>query len=835
MKLKILRNTLVSIIITKIVKAAYIFEPPSPKENKCFEVGKNSNDSPRCTQFKGYYLPQTDKYSDYSSFSSFVSSVILNDDTLNRLYLEPVGCSANASSIDLKEEMFCSYVIYDSINNNRCSDNNSLPKPSNYICTSKCLNYMNQLKDICPANTYSNSGVSILEELCGDLKNCGDITKPGSALTETISNSNEVVNPNTNIVNNSTIADNISNNAKNNNIEENNLNTVNNDGLNQNSGNGNGNSNGNGNGSVNSNNNTVKTNNDNDKFVSTNGNGNGVNKNILYTIGFMVPVSIFVGFGLIIYYNKKNSKIYESEKELHSSQYSSKHSYSHNNTNRNSMSSNVNGQGNHQKNVPITIPLTNKNIEEQDNMATNRVAELISTATMINAANHANNNIQPITPKEVNLNINTRYNTLNSNNTNTNTINTNNTNNINTNNTNTTNTNTINTNTSNSNDNRKLPSFIINKIQDSPTTTTTTTNNNNNNNNISVNHNSSLKPNFHTQINPLSTTSPDSESSPMIDMSIYGEQDPLLHIKESNSFYHSSVSSESKKYNSFISPVSPIISEKSLIDNTNDGKEERKSYTNHLLTKSILVANDDNEEGIEGKNKIKENKNKNENENENENNLESIDDENIPLEEENTKLRPSKIFSTDISVINNTDGNNERYNNGISITIDDADESCRSSKYSSAKIPLSVMTVVQEFEPRMDDELSLQMNDRILLLKIFDDGWAVGLNQMTGKQGVFPMEYVVASELIASNNKFASQIEYRNVLPSRTQSQAFSNLSFSNTTINDSVIRLTDIDFDTNSFMSKSQSMASSKYYSKSLVVDGSRKSRLNNSSIIED
>jgi len=315
----------------------------------------------------------------------------------------------------------------------------------------------------------------------------------------------------------------------------------------------------------------------------------------------------------------------------------------------------------------------------------------------------------------------------------------------------------------------------------------------------------------------------------------------LLHIRKTNSFYHSSVSSESKKYNSFIAPISPIMSERSENscapshhsneDKANDGKDKRKSYTNHLLTQSILVDNGENEEERENEN--------------NEDDLESLDDDEIDLEEENTDLRPSKIFSTDISNINNEgSSSNIQYNNGISITIDDADAS-RSSKYSSAKIPLSVMTVVQEFEPRMEDELALQINDRILLLKVFDDGWGVGLNQMTGKQGVFPMEYVVSSELIKSTNKFASQIEFRNVLPSRTQSQAFSNFSFSSTTINDSVIHLTDCDFDYTSFMSKSQSqsqtqsqsqsLSSSKYYAKNSTVDSLRKSKLNNNSVIEN
>jgi len=308
---------------------------------------------------------------------------------------------------------------------------------------------------------------------------------------------------------------------------------------------------------------------------------------------------------------------------------------------------------------------------------------------------------------------------------------------------------------------------------------------------LSVN---TLKPALPTEINTICPKSPDSEASPIIDLSM-SENDPLLHIKNTNSFYHSSVTSESKKYNSFITPISPIVSEKSSVINKEydkDENNENKKYTNHLLA--------------------------------NENTGNNINDQNIESDgEENDNHGPSKVFNTDMNKV----VSGSRFNNPISISVDNGDG--YSSRYNSAKIPLSVMTVVQDFEPRMEDELTLRVNDRILLLKVFDDGWAVGLNQMTGKQGVFPMEYVVSSELIKSSNKFASQIEYRNALPSRTQSQAFSNFSFTSTTLNDSIIHITDSsDFD-------SSYVNMSKFSIKSSDLESLKKTKLNNSSIIDD
>jgi len=788
MIINFLRSIYITSIILQLVEARYPYAPPEPNnENKCFEIGENANGHNECSEYTGYYIPQTINYSDYSSFTTWIN---YQGNTENEEFFR-THCNGSASSITSDSlSILCSYVVYEAIINNRCSQNNGYLAPG-YACMNECQSYLNELRTICPNERFSS-----LENACSKFRNCGGpLNKLGT--TKTNDKMNDLLNTSKIAVGaGKTPSDTETNKV----ADEDILNTPNESiSTNENDLN-----NPNSSGKENYSSEAVDTRNTNNKPDNVNESNKHFNKNILYTLGFMIPLSLFIGFGLIYYHRKMYNKVIDVEKGSYSYQYSNNSG----NQNLNSEHSFSSGIHNHNKIFSIgltdpkcittmNIPITNKNIDsrEQDNMASNCVAELISTATMINAANNANNNIQPITPNEVNININTtfHYNTLNSHhsssprqyasslNPSDNSFNSNSTNSL----------------------KRKLPTYAINS-------------NEVNNNNIK---NSSLKRNLPTQLNSLSPSSPDLDSTPIVDLSL-SENDPLLHIKKTNSFYHSSVSSENKKYNSFIAPISPIVSEsiQQKSSHSSNKKEIEKDgqtnqYTNHLLNKPEVddIEEEEEEEEID------------------DNGSENVESEDLSLEEteeeENGNIGPSKIFNT-----NNNKTESTINNNGISVTVDK-----HSSKYNSAKIPLSVMTVVQEFEPRMEDELALKVNDRILLLKVFDDGWAIGLNQMTGYQGVFPMEYVVSSELIKSTNKFASQIEFRNALPSRTHSQAFSNFSFSSTTISDSVIRLSDSDFDFNNSLSKSPNISSSKYFTKSSMMESLRKSKLNNSSVIED
>lgn len=790
MKIKI-RNLFITSIILKLTEAQYgyninyavnpvnpyrhPYSPPNLLNNSdnenCFQIGENRNNYSECLEFEGYYIPKTVGYSDYTSFAEWLRNKG-NSDTNNFLSM----CTGDTSYIRKNNvEMYCNYVIYDTFLKNRCTSKNQGKSFKSAMCRSDCNTYLNQIQTSC-----KYSGKYGLETACSSFKSCEE-DESGSVKITITEPSND--NKEDDVKKESSEKDDNKEAKK----EVNEKPEDSNQTEDKKSGKQNGSSSRISFGKVENKDDDMK--NKPDNVSESSGNKNHISKNILYTIGFMVPLSLFIGFGFI-YYRKKFNKVIDFEKGSFSYHLSSHSGHSGIQTynSEHSLSSNSNyNVSSHNKIFSIgltdpksistmNIPIKNIDTREQDNMASNCVAELISTATMINAANNANNNIQPITPNEVNININTtlHYNTLSSHTSSpkqcTSSYNSPE--------------NSFNSNNSNSSLKRKFSPYTVNDEKRA----------------ISLNsngqRNSSMKHNYSTQINTLSPSSPDLDSTPIVDLSMYDNK-PLLHIKKTNSFYHSSVSSEMKKYNSFIAPISPIMSENTLENNgysadkmKNEKDGQTNKYTNHLSANSEIEYEED-------------------------------EDSNIEEEEEDMQSEEENIDNKSVSIINN---------NGVSILKTDH----HSSKYNSAKIPLSVMTVVQEFEPRMEDELKLKVNDRILLLKVFDDGWAVGLNQMTGRQGVFPMEYVVSSELIKSKNKFASQVEFRNALPNRTHSQAFSNFSFTSTTMNDSIIRLSDSDFDIN-FANKSQSVVSSKYYPKNSIIGNLRKSKLNNSSVIEE
>jgi len=763
MKIKFLRNLYIISTILKLAEAQsfrHPYSPPSTYKNEggCFKIGENKNENTECLEFEGFYIPKTVEYSDYSSFATWLNNKGASD--ANGFFgTYCIGDTTFLRNNNLN--MYCNYVVYDAVTRKKCNNEGKVFKPS--TCRSDCDRYTSEINSKCRSTVKFGIGNS-----CDSFTDCGN-NLSSSPTDQEKENDDDEKKSKESDNNESGSSSEVKKGSEDSKSEEGNK-------SNQNS---------------NSNNTRItfakvdgkddmKNKPDN---VSESSNSKHINKNILYTIGFMVPLSLFIGFGFI-YYRKKFNKVIDFEKgsfSYHLSTHSGIQTYN----SEHSQSSNSNYNiSSHNKIFSIgltdpkcissmNIPIKNIDTREQDNMASNCVAELISTATMINAANNANNNIQPITPNEVNININTtlHYNTLSSHTSSpkqcTSSYNSPES--------------SFNSHNSNSSLKRKFSPYVVS--DDRKTVSL----------NSNGQRNSSTKRNYSTQINTLSPSSPELDSTPIVDLSMYDNK-PLLHIKKTNSFYHSSVSSEMKKYNSFIAPISPIMSEKTIENSTNEMENEKdgqtNKYTSHLSTNTDIEYEEDEDSNIE------------------------IDDEDMQSEEENIDNKCESIIN----------------NNGVSILKADH----HSTKYNSAKIPLSVMTVVQEFEPRMEDELKLKVNDRILLLKVFDDGWAVGLNQMTGRQGVFPMEYVVSSELIKSKNKFASQVEFRNALPNRTHSQAFSNFSFTSTTMNDSIIRLSDSDFDIN-FMNKSQSIASSKYYTKNSIIDNLRKSKLNNSSVIEE
>ncbi|KAJ3389794.1 hypothetical protein HDU84_008285 [Entophlyctis sp. JEL0112] len=62
---------------------------------------------------------------------------------------------------------------------------------------------------------------------------------------------------------------------------------------------------------------------------------------------------------------------------------------------------------------------------------------------------------------------------------------------------------------------------------------------------------------------------------------------------------------------------------------------------------------------------------------------------------------------------------------------------------SPVKSSNEIMRVIHPYEALLQDELDLVEGGDIILVKKFDDGWAQGINPLTGKQGAFPLVCVV--------------------------------------------------------------------------------------------
>lgn len=53
-----------------------------------------------------------------------------------------------------------------------------------------------------------------------------------------------------------------------------------------------------------------------------------------------------------------------------------------------------------------------------------------------------------------------------------------------------------------------------------------------------------------------------------------------------------------------------------------------------------------------------------------------------------------------------------------------------------------IRTATAEYVPSNPDEIAFNKGDQILLKQVFDDGWALGVNQSTGMEGMLPLTFV---------------------------------------------------------------------------------------------
>ncbi|CAG8453986.1 12714_t:CDS:2 [Ambispora leptoticha] len=64
-----------------------------------------------------------------------------------------------------------------------------------------------------------------------------------------------------------------------------------------------------------------------------------------------------------------------------------------------------------------------------------------------------------------------------------------------------------------------------------------------------------------------------------------------------------------------------------------------------------------------------------------------------------------------------------------------------------------LVLVVHPYMPVLPDELELVINEMIIVKRLFDDGWAVGINRNTGKEGAFPLVCVASPEIVSQNSQ----------------------------------------------------------------------------------
>ncbi|KAJ3413055.1 hypothetical protein HDV05_008576 [Chytridiales sp. JEL 0842] len=72
----------------------------------------------------------------------------------------------------------------------------------------------------------------------------------------------------------------------------------------------------------------------------------------------------------------------------------------------------------------------------------------------------------------------------------------------------------------------------------------------------------------------------------------------------------------------------------------------------------------------------------------------------------------------------------------------------------------TLLRIIHPYTPTLADELALEVGSDVILLKSFDDGWALGMNPTTGIQGAFPLVCVCKpEELEAKRGSMASNGE----------------------------------------------------------------------------
>jgi len=69
------------------------------------------------------------------------------------------------------------------------------------------------------------------------------------------------------------------------------------------------------------------------------------------------------------------------------------------------------------------------------------------------------------------------------------------------------------------------------------------------------------------------------------------------------------------------------------------------------------------------------------------------------------------------------------------------------NKLNNTPIKADTIHIIQySYEPRLDDEIQLNVGDSVKIIKVYDDGWCYGKNLNSGEVGHFPINYITGND-----------------------------------------------------------------------------------------
>jgi len=77
-----------------------------------------------------------------------------------------------------------------------------------------------------------------------------------------------------------------------------------------------------------------------------------------------------------------------------------------------------------------------------------------------------------------------------------------------------------------------------------------------------------------------------------------------------------------------------------------------------------------------------------------------------------------------------------------------------------------IMMVTQDYDANLDDEMTLRIGDQIEIQRVYDDGWAKGMNRLMNIEGVFPLSAVVPADRSTLQRKWKNSARQSSIMMS---------------------------------------------------------------------